>query len=62
MARDGKEQRIREVERCIEIWKENQWKHSADEAFFHYSQSMIDKLEKTVKMQMRFYRSMDRKL
>lgn len=30
MARDGKEQRIREVERCIEIWKENQWKHSAD--------------------------------
>nr|DAX75650.1 MAG TPA: hypothetical protein [Caudoviricetes sp.] len=45
MARDGKEQRIREVERCIEIWKENQWKHSADEAFFHYSQSMIDKLE-----------------
>ena len=42
MARDGKEQRIREVERCIEIWKENQWKHSADEAFFHYSQSMIE--------------------
>lgn len=45
MARDGKEQRIREVECRIEIWKENQWKHSADGAFFHYSQSMIDKLE-----------------
>ena len=45
MARDGKEQRIREVERSIEIWKENQWKHSADESFVHYSQSMIDKLE-----------------
>ena len=45
MARDGKEERIREVEFCIEIWKKNQWKYSADEAFFHYSQNMIDKLE-----------------
>lgn len=45
MARDGKEERIREVELCIAIWKEYQQKYSADEAFFHYSQSMIDKLE-----------------
>lgn len=45
MARNGKEERIKEIELCIEIWKENQWKYSTDEAFFHYSQSMIDKLE-----------------
>lgn len=44
MARDGKK-RIREIERCIEYWKENQRMHSADEAFFHYSQGIIDKLE-----------------
>ena len=45
MARDGKEQRIREIELCIESWKEYQQKYSANEVLFHCSQSMIDKLE-----------------
>lgn len=44
MERSEKE-RIKEIESCIEIWKDNQWKHSTDEAFFHYSQGIIDELE-----------------
>lgn len=36
---------ITEIEAYIRTWKEAQWKHAGNEKFFHYSQSIIDRLE-----------------
>lgn len=41
----AREKEIREIEFEIHIWRENQVKHTYDEAFFHYSQRLIDQLE-----------------
>ena len=38
-------EKIRELERDIGIWKRNQEKRPEDEEFFHYTQKIIDRLE-----------------
>ena len=38
-------EKIRELERDIGIWKRNQEKRPEEEEFFHYTQKIIDRLE-----------------
>lgn len=46
MGRNATEEEIiTEIEAHIHTWKEAQWKRAGDEKFFHYSQSIIDRLE-----------------
>lgn len=41
----AREEKVKELEFYISIWKENQRKHPEDEMFFHYMQGIIDDLE-----------------